>query len=357
MKKVMYVWVCMCIALVGCAQKLIIDDLDLIQASGYDAKDDKIEITLVVPVFTEKEKSEVVTYSSIGATAKEVKSRANEKAFQPLASGQLRLAVYGKKLAEKGMYSIVDTLNRDPSIGNRVYLAIIEGSANEFLQMKTPPRNNIALYGKRILENNMESGNLPETSLHTFMFQYFQVGQDPYLPILKKADKEIKINGLALFHEDKYVSKVEVEDMFLFKSLIETHKEGTQGVNFEDGESVAVHNISSHPKYKVSVKNGKPSFMIEVDMKGKIEALSRRENLEEEEALKRIERKIDKLWEKKATNLVKTFQELDIDPLGLGAHFKQHYREFNQKEWKAMYKDAPITVKYNVDIVQSGVVE
>jgi spore germination protein len=357
MKKEILLCVCMFILLIGCAKKTIIDDLDLIQASGYDRKGNQLEVTLVVPVFAEKKKNNVVTYSSVGLTTKQVKSRANEKSFQPLASGQLRLAVYGKELAEKGIYSTVDALNRDPAIGNLVYLAIIEGSANEFLKMKPASRENIALYGKKILENNMKTGNLPQTNLHSFLFQYFQVGQDPYLPILKKDEKEIKIDGIALFQEDKYASKVPAEELFLFKSLVEVHKEGAKGVDFGDGESIAIHNIYSRPRYEVIVKNGKPSFNIHVDMRGRIEALSKRKNLEEPGELKKIEEKTKKLWEKEAKALLTSFQKLNVDPMGLGSKFKQNYRGFNREEWETMYPNVSIKVKYDVNIIQSGVVE
>jgi spore germination protein len=357
MKKALLVWSCLCILMGSCTNKKVIDDLDLVQASGCDLKGENLEFTFVVPIFAQKEKNSVVTYTSVGKTPKEAKSRAEEKSFEPLVSGQLRLSVYSNELAEKGLFNIIDNLDRDPSIGNLVYLAIIEGKVKEFLNIKPAIRKNIALYGKTILESNIEIGNLPHTNLHSFLFQYFQVGQDPYLPILKKDGKKIKIEGVALFQGDKYVSKIPAKKLFLFKSLVEVHKEGTYGIEFGGGESISIHNIYSRPKYEVTVKNGKPFFTIHVKMKGRIEALSKRKNLEEEQEIKRIETKTKKLWEKDAKEIVTSFQKHNVDPIGFGAVFKEHYRNFDEKKWKEMYSDAPIEIKYDVNIVQSGITE
>ncbi|MED1276520.1 Ger(x)C family spore germination C-terminal domain-containing protein, partial [Bacillus paranthracis] len=50
-------------------------------------------------------------------------------------------------------------------------------------------------------------------------------------------------------------------------------------------------------------------------------------------------------------------KSLGVDPLGLGAKYKQHYRPFKLEEWKQMYKDVPVTIKYTVNITNSGVIE
>ena len=38
-------------------------------------------------------------------------------------------------------------------------------------------------------------------------------------------------------------------------------------------------------------------------------------------------------------------------------NIKQHYRPFKLEEWRKMYKDVPVQVKYTVNITNSGVIE
>ncbi|MEH7548400.1 hypothetical protein V7306_21890 [Neobacillus vireti] len=57
----------------------------------------------------------------------------NNETRYPLESGQLRLALYGRKLSKKGINDFVDTLNRDPSIGSLVQMAIVDGDATVIL--------------------------------------------------------------------------------------------------------------------------------------------------------------------------------------------------------------------------------
>lgn len=61
--------------------------------------------------------------------------------------------------------------------------------------------------------------------------------------------------------------------------------------------------------------------------------------------------------DKQGNKLIKQFKSLGVDPLGLGAKYKQHYRSFKLEEWRRIYKDVPINLKYTVDITNSGVIE
>ena len=54
----------------------------------------------------------------------EVLARASEKSSGPLELGQLRVIIFNEKIIDKGMQEILETLNRNPSVGNAIYLAI-----------------------------------------------------------------------------------------------------------------------------------------------------------------------------------------------------------------------------------------
>ena len=69
--------------------------------------------------------------------------------------------------------------------------------------------------------------------------------------------------------------------------------------------------------------------------------------------MKRYPKQLDK----QATKLIKQLKSLGVDPLGLGAKYKQHYRPFKLEEWRQMYKDVPVHIKYTVNITNSGVIE
>lgn len=144
--------------------------------------------------------------------------------------------------------------------------------------------------------------------------------------------------------------------MFVFKGLLEKHRLDSHEFKTNPGYAM-INNIRSVPTYEVTIKNGKPSFYIHVKMEARIQELSRKFNLENKKNTQKIAKAVEKQLDAKATKLIKQFKSLNVDPLGLGAKYRQHYRPFKLEEWRKMYKDVPIKVKYTVNITNSGVIE
>ncbi|XKK15993.1 hypothetical protein HFP68_03150 [Bacillus sp. CB28A.1] len=48
--------------------------------------------------------------------------------------GQLRVIIFNEKIIEKGMQEILETLNRNPSVGNAIYLAITNVKGESLLK-------------------------------------------------------------------------------------------------------------------------------------------------------------------------------------------------------------------------------
>lgn len=348
----------------ACVPKNIVDDLSLIQGAVFDvasdtgAKKERVKVTYVCPI--QRKGNKVQVLEGYGNTVKQIKLSTSLESGQPLASGQIRITLFTEKLAKKGLSSLFDTLIRDVNIGNLVYVGLLEGGGNgegqKLLSGKYSTAANVAIYMTKMLEHNIKTGVVPKDNLQLQAFRYYREGQDTYMPILKKKKKSIKITSMALFKQDKYVGKVEEEDMFLFKTLLEKSELDSHEFKTKLGY-IIINNIHSSPSYRVYIKGGKPSFFIHVKMAARIQEISKIVNLENQKNIKKIKKDIETNLNKDGVKLIKKFQSLGTDPLALGARFKQHYRPFKLNEWKKMYKDVPVKVKYEVDITNSGVIE
>ncbi|MCM3734460.1 Ger(x)C family spore germination protein [Bacillus cytotoxicus] len=363
-KQVIFLF-CLCLFLTtACVPKSIIDDLSLIQGAVFDVASDansdrgKVKVTYVCPI--QRKGNKVQVLQGYGNTIKQVKTTTSLESGQPLASGQIRITLFTEKLAEKGLSSVFDTLIRDVNIGNLVYIGILEGGGNgegkKLLSGKYNTASNVAIYIKKMLEQNMKSGDVPSDNLYMQTFRYYREGQDTYMPILKKKKNSIKITSMALFKQDKYVGKVEEKDMFLLKTLLDKSQLDSHEFKTKLGYTT-INNIRSSPSYHVYVKDGKPSFVIRVKMAARIQEISKHTNLENKKNVEKIRKDIVKSLNTDGEKLVKKLQSLGADPLALGARFKQHYRPFQLKEWRKMYKNVPVKVQYEVDITNSGVIE
>ena len=119
--------------LIGCAKTKIVDDIDLVQVAAYDTEaKGKLKGTFAISAYKGGGEGETKIYSASGQTGREVLARASEKSSGPLELGQLRVIIFNEKIIEKGMQEILETLNRNPSVGNAIYLAITNVKGNHY---------------------------------------------------------------------------------------------------------------------------------------------------------------------------------------------------------------------------------
>lgn len=360
MAKHSVIWFLLPLFLTGCSliTPTIVNEINMAQGVGYDvASENKIKETIVFPIFKKDKSSTTEIKSSVGQSSKEIRGLLNNETRYPLVSGQLRLALYGKEMSKRGINDFVDTLNRDPSIGNLVQLAIVDGVASDLLSTEKFKTENISLFLQELLDQNMEHGQLPRSNLHSFLFQFSQVGQDPYLPLIKKEKDTIKINGLAIFKDDRFVTALSMDDLFIFKGLVDTYNHGLHQFNLKNGERVVLDILHSKAKYKVKIVKGKPVFTIYLQMNTRLQEFSSPKKQRVPIDKPKIQKEVAKILEKSSLKLVARFKNLQVDPLGLGAKDKEHDRQFNVRAWKSIYPDVQVLVHAKVEIRQTGIVE
>ncbi|WP_163100226.1 Ger(x)C family spore germination protein [Peribacillus alkalitolerans] len=335
----------------------IVNEIDMSQGVGYDLAGKKdIKGTIVFPIFKRDKTSTTEVRTAIGKSSKDIRSILNNESRYPLVSGQLRVALYGKKMAKKGINDFVDTLHRDPAIGSLVQMAIVDGDANELFKMKKYKNENVSLHIQDLLEQNMKMGLLPQTNLQSYLFQLFQIGQDPYLPFIKKESDNIRITGLALFKHDQFVTSIPMEDLFIFKTLVDK-RPGLRQFILDNRDKVVLDTIDSNAKYKVKIVHGKPEFTINLKMKTRLHEFAPSEKQRQSFDKKKYQKQVEKELEKNAINIVNQFKKHQVDPLGLGAKYKEHFRGFNEKEWKMYYPNVKVVVNADVEIEQTGTID
>ncbi|MGM0865750.1 MAG: Ger(x)C family spore germination protein [Bacillota bacterium] len=337
----------------------IVNEIGMIQGVGYDLADEGgVMGTVVFPIIKKDQPSNTEIKSSTGQSSKEIRTNINNESQIRLVSGQLRFALYGKALAENGINDFIDTLNRDPSIGSMVQLAIVDGNTKELLNLNKYKNENISIYLQELLDQNMESGQLPHTNLQTFLFQLFQIGQDPYLPMIKNVNGSIKITGMAIFQYDKFITSIPMEDINIFKSLVDKNtSDGLQAFTFENGDKVVLETLYSNPQYKVKIVQGRPEFTINLKMRTKLQEFSSSKRKRQSFNKQKYQKEIEQQIEEKADKIITQLKEEKVDPLGLGAKYKEHHRKFNKEQWEMYYPNVNVSVKVNLEIQQTGTID
>ncbi|WP_281172184.1 Ger(x)C family spore germination protein [Fictibacillus gelatini] len=295
-----------------------------------------------------------VTFTAESFTSQNVLHVLQSESPRPLAVGRVGVALFSEKLAKRGILQFIDGLQRNADIGRDIPLAVVKGEAKEMLELQTPVNQIPAKYILDLIEQNQKE-NIPNSDLHSFLYHLYGKGLDPFMPLLELKDGLIKIKGIALFSNGKYVDDINYEEAFIFKLLFENFKKGSFEARIGKNKYINIENISSKVNYHVINGNTNPKVTITVKLMGLInesEGISL--NVKKKES---VEERTRKLINGKAKKLLRRFQHERIDPLGIADQARSQTRNFNFAAWEKRYPTIPIDFKLDINLVEAGIVE
>ena len=361
----------------GCVETKYLEKLGLITAVGYDqAEKEKISGTLVLYQFNPAMGDVEKILSSTSKTSKGIRLSENLETDHKLVSGQLRIAVYGRELAEKGISHLVDTLERDSAIGNMVYLTIADGTAQEILtyQMEEKPSNR-GTYLYNLVRQNVESEMLVSPTLQEFITDYGSVGKDPILPLLTAAEGKVGVDGFALFKRDKFIKEIKKDKIFYIRSLMEDYNAGSVEVELpietfrpylsglpleQENDKIYIMIDSIKSSHKILTENkDTPSFKVKLDIESRLLEMSEEMKLSEPKALKLLQDEIGDYLEKNIRDILIMLQEEGTDPIGFGMEYRsvRGHQDITREEWDKLYKEAAFDIKVDNKIIRTGVID
>lgn len=343
-------------ALSGCVEKNILDDISLVNGIGFDYYDEtKIRGTVIYPYYLPEKDPEDKTFTAVSEINKTILDDIGRQTADPVVTGSLNIILFGEELAErKGILELVDAFQRDPGVGSTLYLAVVEGTAREFLEENYRYRSTAELVS-RIIQHNIDRGDLPKTNLQRFLFDYYQRGKTPFMPRLKrKPGKIVDLDGINLFCKGKIADYLPPDKMFFFKLLVDEYSEGLYLVEIDEGKA-SVRSIRSKRKFRLMEKDPY-KIRVEIDVNGVIDEFTGNEL--KPATMKKLEHEFENMIKEECTKLIRRFKEKEVDPAGFGHFVKTKIRNFDIEKWRNTdYKDLKVEIKPTVKITQSGVIE
>jgi spore germination protein len=357
-----------------------LERLGLITAIGFDLeKENEIKGTVSVTKFDPMAKVMTNLISADANTLQTLRAEENLATDQRLEMGQLRCVIYSKELAEKGIIQLVNALNRDPTVGNMVYLTIADEDAFSIISMDEKKiKVNIGTYLYNLIRQNVERELLISPTLQEFNQKFFDYGQDPVLPILKVKKDKVAISGVALFNDDKMVATLNNDKLFYLKLLTDEYRIGSKELEFNRDEFSKIINVQGGQSYgeiynklfisidslrsntKIHLINKKNlTFKVKVKMDSRLLETTNYLDLGNPANMKFIEKKINKEMESQIKKLLLFFQEKQVDPVGIGNEYMAHVRgkPISQKKWKELYKNAKFDVQVKNTLTKTGTMD
>ncbi|GAF15416.1 spore germination protein GerQC [Bacillus sp. JCM 19046] len=331
----------------------IIDELQLITVAGFDqVEDNKVRGTVTLTAYSYEEELNNTALSAISTSTRQLRLRLNSMSSRPIHGGKISSIVIQDHLAEDGIFDLLDTYYRDPTIALRAFLSVTRGSTYEMLNKEFPLQTEIGTYLKDMLDHNMERGNLPKSNMHLFMRAYFEKGHDPFMPILSYTNNVLQVDGTALFKDDRFVHALDIEEAFFLKLIKDGYQTGGVIELKVDNESEVAVLREMRSSSELSVDRESESLHIEIELKTRLSEYSG--HTLNEAKLKEITQESDRVIEEGIRNLINVMQEKQIDPIGFGAR-EINRSELNEAEWYDLYGKLNVKVNVKTSIVESGV--
>ncbi|WP_205439608.1 Ger(x)C family spore germination protein [Peribacillus alkalitolerans] len=356
----------------SCTNAKTLEKIGIITSVGYEEnKDGKIIATISLLQVNPETSPNVTTVTSESLTSKGARLKANLETPKTLQSGQLRVALYNEKLAKNGFIQLADTLARDSSISDLVYLAVVEGSTKKLLE-GTKKSGDISQIIFKELDQNIRGEQIPSTSLQETLHKYYSAGQDLVMPILKMEGPNVKITGLGVFHDDMLVGKITPNQSFFVKLINDRYKAGNfeMVLNKDDYPSlpkvkskskeiaIVLDTLRSKADIKLKDKE-KLDFDLKVKLNARLLEINGGVNLEDPRNIKRLEKSLNEKIEKEIKDIIKYCKSKNSDVFGFGEEYRSSvYRsKLTKKKWHDMYKDIHVNVKVDFSIIRTGIVE
>lgn len=165
-------FILMALWLTGCApftENNIIEELTPVTFLSLSKGDEgKIKISTILPSLSKEKKSVMTEEVSL---IKEGLRNFNTNFYQETKTGQMRMLIINEDLAKnEGIMSIINVLLTDPDISLRIYLVIVKGNFEEYLENKLDEQDNLDYSFYRMLKHYEEEnqGEFSVVNLYEF---------------------------------------------------------------------------------------------------------------------------------------------------------------------------------------------
>jgi spore germination protein KC len=357
------------ILLSGCWDMREIEERIAVVAIGVDKgeEDNELRVSVQIPVPINiaggkggggggAEPVQVV--SANGRTFLDAFRKLQMKVNQELFYGHTRIIVFSEEVAREGINDVIDSLRREPQVRRLLWPVIIrEKDAVELLNFKPKLEQVPTVFLMSMIQGQSKAERLSGTTLGDVYIDLSNSTKQPrMIAVDLENEEEVELSGLAVFRGDQLVGFLDKIETMDWLRLTQKRDGGKFSIDIDENNYVSMRPEDLVTDYEFLYKDGKVLVNITCDFNGSLIEATMPLDLDKRENMRRIEQKIEKELEKRSMKMIRKVQtEFESDVLNFGEKLKAyHYDIWEKINWETEFPDAKISVKYEVDIVRTG---
>ncbi|GAB6255322.1 Ger(x)C family spore germination protein [Peribacillus sp. NPDC055009] len=375
-----------CLLISGCSNYRELNELGVIIAMGIDHNDDpdnpyKVTYQVINPsglaqTSTSGDKGlAVINYTVTAKTLVEAFGKASAIIPRENNISHLSMIIIGEKLARNGLDLLFDTVDRGKNQRVSVPIYIARGKTAEYMLGVIEPLENTP--GKNIISTTKSEQNDYGTTNDALLYEVISAlmseGKDVSLPGISirndsKKAKEIsnfettapayvEAKGLALFRKGKMVKWLDGESARGVQFVTSELKRTEVVMPCSEKGSATITVIRAKSKMKTKIKNEKPVIQSNLNVMGEMMQTSCELDLSDPKLLIEFEKKVENDLKKQIKKTISITQKERSDIFGFGdalSRTNPDYWRKHKNNWDDLFSEAEISMKVNVDIINSG---
>lgn len=355
-KLVLFLMLVCLVVIYGCSRTRIVDKISIAHIFGFDQADNGELIGMnLFPDYTKSKDGDEIHYIEEQApTTSLLISKMARQTSNPIEIAKIDVLLFGKNYAEKGIGDTIDRLIKTPQLGTNIQIAVSTYSARETLN--TFKKEKSFTLAEQI-GHNMEGQELPDMNLHIFLNHFYGLGMDAYVPMLTIDEEDrIRVDGIGVFKDDQLKLHLSPEETSLFSFIKDRYSFATYKIKLADqkdqGELIVVRSRESRKNWDWDRK--KKQLNLRLQLKLGLTQYPNRFNIDKPEDMREIRNLVVENIEKGIEDLLATFKENEVDPIGIGNIVRSKDTTWEAKSFYEQYPDLPIHVNVDIEIIHSG---
>lgn len=391
------------VLITGCRGAKETDNVAFIIMMGIDKADqDKIKVTyqIVIPravgglqsTGQEVKGGPVITNSIVASNTAEAHNLLSSTMSRYANITQMQGIIISEEMARSGVGDTIAPLVRYREYRGSMYVYIVRGRAEEFLEKSKPKLDYIpAKWAETFMVTANESSYYSGSKVHDFYLRLKNPGGSPYAAYIglnpltgedrpadeklsnEKADSYLPMGmprtgtgdiaefvGTAVFSGDKMVGALDTRETRILRILQNKYPHGFFIVAdpLEPQKEININmSNGSKPEIQVDMIDGQEVIKIKIFLEGEITSIASGINYEKEEYRVLLENSIANLVTQEAQKFIRHTQELGSDVFGFGYYLRPHfttYEELENTNLEELYKTANVEVQVTTKLRRTG---
>ncbi|PEJ49345.1 spore gernimation protein GerC [Bacillus sp. AFS002410] len=367
--------------LTGCWDRLDLKKLHLVDVNGFDLNEKTGEVGAFFLI--SKLKSTGQGTGESHSEVKELKGPTLAEAIgqweytdqSPFIGISTRVYLISKNFASTDPISELDFLLGAPYSSINTPLIVIDGDLSKVFETASEPNKEFSKDLNEFIVSMEKNKTIPTISMMNFIQSKDEPLCDLALPMLSPINSDLELNGALLYRNGQPTGKTLDRDQVKLMMLLEGGNTGRQrftgnlerftgNISGENGEK-SYSKTADKNNFGFTVKRNfskiivstrsKKSPKIQVRVKLQVSAF---EIGKEGHKLKpdyvKMEKILNKHFDKMALETIKTMQSANSDALGIGEELKAlHPKVWESLNWRKDYPKMTIEPKFEIDILNT----